>query len=57
VFRKTFSECDAVFVKTLGIERHIENASCKEGALYIINEYLSAKLIDSSKIVIILQLY
>ena len=47
-FRKILTECDQVFFKGLGLEKHIENASCKDGALYIINEYVSAKLIDPS---------
>ena len=38
-------------MKNLGLEKHIFNASCKDAALYIINEYVSAKLIDCSKIV------
>ena len=38
-------------MKSLGLEKHIENASCKDGALYIINEYLQARLVDASKIV------
>lgn len=38
-------------MKKLALEKHLDNFSSKEGALYIINEYLSMNIIEPSKLV------
>lgn len=40
-------------MKKLELEKQIDNPSCKDGALYILNEYINVKLIDASQIVIL----
>eukprot|EP00347_Sterkiella_histriomuscorum_P010590 403375693 len=49
-FRQVFSQCEQVFIKKLNLEKHMSNPSCKEGALYIINEYLNLNLIQANRI-------
>lgn len=37
-------------MKLLHIDRHISNPQCKEGALFILHEYLNANLIDPNNL-------
>ena len=38
--------CDKKFIAELKFERFIENPSCKDATLYLLNEYLTANYLE-----------
>lgn len=47
-FKQIFVACDKKFIADLKFERFIENPSCKDATLYLMNEYLSTNFFDPS---------
>jgi hypothetical protein len=43
--------CDEKFVRDLKLDKHVSNPSCRESALYLIDEYLQAQHMDSKSLV------
>jgi len=51
LFRTCYITSDIKLIQSLKLERHLNNPSCRDGALYVLHEYINHNHIDASKIV------